>query len=172
MLSRRQLLLAGGTAGAAALVLGVLPRLADSETMRLEEGPTGTFEVSHSDAEWRQLLSAEQYQVLRQEGTERPYSSPLNDEHREGIFSCAGCDLPLFSSSRKFDSHTGWPSFCAPLDQATAIRTDTSYGMLRKEVHCNRCGGHLGHVFDDGPKPTGLRYCMNGIAMHFNAQTA
>jgi methionine-R-sulfoxide reductase len=108
-----------------------------------------------------------QYTVLREEGTERPYTSPLNDEHRSGIFSCAGCQLNLFSSRTKFDSHTGWPSFWAPLDHAVATRDDSSFGMSRTEVHCRRCGGHLGHVFEDGPKPTGLRYCMNGLAMNF-----
>jgi peptide-methionine (R)-S-oxide reductase len=125
------------------------------------------FEVTHTDAEWHKLLTDAQYKVLREEGTERPYTSPLNDEHRPGIFSCAGCKLDLFSSKTKFDSHTGWPSFWQPLDNAVAKQTDTSFGMTRDEVHCRRCGGHLGHVFEDGPKPTGLRYCMNGLAMIF-----
>jgi peptide-methionine (R)-S-oxide reductase len=156
--------------GVAAIALGVLPKFADGETLTPQDSPIGSFEVSHSDAEWHTLLSDEQFQVLRREATERPYSSPLNDEHRSGTFACAGCQLQLFSSSTKFDSHTGWPSFWAPLDNATAIRTDTSFGVLRKEVHCRRCGGHLGHVFTDGPKPTGLRYCMNGLAMSFAEQ--
>ena len=125
------------------------------------------YEVTHTDAEWHKLLTDAQYSVLREAGTERPYSSPLNDEHRAGIFSCAGCKLDLFSSKTKFDSHTGWPSFWQPLDNAVVTQTDTSFGMTRDEVHCRRCGGHLGHVFDDGPKPTGLRYCMNGVAMVF-----
>nr|WP_199175684.1 peptide-methionine (R)-S-oxide reductase MsrB [Telmatospirillum siberiense] len=126
-----------------------------------------TFEVTLTDGQWRTRLSAAQYDVLRREGTERPFSSPLNDEHREGVFSCAGCDLPLFSSRAKFDSRTGWPSFWTPLEKAVTERTDSSFGMARTEVHCRRCGGHLGHVFDDGPRPTGLRYCMNGLALNF-----
>jgi peptide-methionine (R)-S-oxide reductase len=132
----------------------------------------GKFEVSRSDAEWRKLLTPNQYAVLRQEGTERPYTSPLNDEHREGRFVCAGCALDLFSSKTKFDSKTGWPSFWQPLPNAVGQKVDSSVGMTRTEVHCRRCGGHLGHVFDDGPKPTGLRYCMNGMAMKFNAGAA
>jgi peptide-methionine (R)-S-oxide reductase len=158
--------------GVAAIALGVLPKFADGESLSTQnalspEQAIGSFEVSHSDAQWHTLLSDDQFQVLRREATERPYSSPLNEEHRNGTFACAGCQLELFSSSTKFDSHTGWPSFWAPLDNATAVRTDTSFGVLRKEVHCRRCGGHLGHVFTDGPKPTGLRYCMNGVAMSF-----
>ena len=124
-----------------------------------------SFEVSFSDAQWRAKLTTAQYDVLRHEGTERPYTSPLNDEHRTGTFACAGCELPLFSSTTKFDSHTGWPSVWAPLKDAVVERNDTSYGMARTEVHCRRCGGHLGHVFDDGPKPTGLRYCMNSASL-------
>jgi len=158
------------SAGVAAIALGVLPKFADGQTMTPQDSPIGTFEVSHSDAQWHTLLSDEQFQVLRREATERPYSSPLNDEHRSGTFACAGCQLQLFSSTTKFDSHTGWPSFWAPLDNATAIRTDTSFGVLRKEVHCRRCGGHLGHVFTDGPKPTGLRHCMNALAISFAEQ--
>lgn len=127
----------------------------------------GVFEVTRTEAEWRKLLTPDQYAVLRNEGTERPYSSPLNDEHRAGRFACAGCGLPLFSSKTKFDSKTGWPSFWQPLDRAVAERKDSTLGMVRTEVHCRRCGGHQGHVFDDGPKPTGLRYCMNGLAMRF-----
>jgi peptide-methionine (R)-S-oxide reductase len=126
-----------------------------------------TFEVNHTDEEWRQLLTPQQYAVLRGAGTERPYSSPLNDEHRPGIFECAGCALDLFSSTTKFDSGTGWPSFWKALDNAVLERQDNSQGMTRTEVLCSRCGGHLGHVFNDGPQPTGLRYCMNGVAMGF-----
>lgn len=179
MLSRRQFIVVSSSVGVAAVALGILPRpfaarAADGsmtpDGSLSPEQPTGTFEVSHSDAQWHALLSDEQFQVLRREATERPYSSPLNDEHRNGTFACAGCQLQLFSSTTKFDSHTGWPSFWAPLDNATATRTDTSFGVLRKEVHCRRCGGHLGHLFTDGPKPTGLRYCMNGLAMTFAAQ--
>jgi peptide-methionine (R)-S-oxide reductase len=127
----------------------------------------GTFEVNHTDDEWRQLLTPQQYAVLRGAGTEQPYSSPLNDEHRTGTFGCAGCAQDLFSSTTKFDSGTGWPSFWKALDNAVLERQDNSLGMARTEVLCSRCGGHLGHVFNDGPQPTGLRYCMNGVAMSF-----
>jgi peptide-methionine (R)-S-oxide reductase len=127
----------------------------------------GTFEVTRSDAEWREMLTPEQYVVLRQDGTERPYSSPLNDEHRRGTFACAGCGLALFDSETKFESGTGWPSFWAPLDNAVATERDATFGMVRTALLCRRCGGHLGHVFEDGPPPTGLRYCMNGVAMTF-----
>jgi len=125
------------------------------------------FAVTHSDAEWRALLSPEAYDVLRHEGTERPFSSPLLDEHRAGVFTCAGCDLDLFASETKFESGTGWPSFWAPLDGAVGTSRDTTFGMVRTAVFCSRCGGHLGHVFEDGPPPTGLRYCMNGVALAF-----
>lgn len=126
-----------------------------------------SYEVTHTDAEWRRLLTPAQYRVLRKAGTEVPFSSPLDKEKRAGEFSCAGCDLPLFSSETKFDSGTGWPSFWKPLENAVRTHTDSTLGMTRVEVLCRRCGGHLGHVFKDGPPPTGLRYCMNGIAMKF-----
>jgi peptide-methionine (R)-S-oxide reductase len=132
----------------------------------------GNFEISLTEDEWRSRLSPEQFSVLRQEGTERPYSSPLNDEHRAGTFSCAGCDLPLFDSATKFDSGTGWPSFYQPLENAVGETEDRTLGMLRTEVHCRRCGGHLGHVFNDGPPPTGLRYCMNGLSLEFEPASA
>ena len=129
--------------------------------------PAAAYEVSHSDAEWRSILTPAQYDVLRQQGTEAPFSSPLLNEHRNGIFACAGCALPLFSSKTKFESGTGWPSFYAPLPNAVLTSDDNSLGMERTEVHCRRCGSHLGHVFPDGPPPTGLRYCMNGVALTF-----
>ncbi len=128
-----------------------------------------TFEISKTPDEWRQILTKEQYYILREHGTERPFSSPLEHEKRAGTFNCAGCDLALFSSETKFDSGTGWPSFSKPLDNAIGTSEDRSYiFMVRTEVHCRRCGGHLGHVFNDGPAPTGLRYCMNGDAMTFH----
>ena len=123
-----------------------------------------------SDMDWRQRLNANQYMVLRQHGTERPGSSPLNKEKRKGTFTCAGCDLPLFSSETKFESGTGWPSFYQPLPNAVETKTDRSLLMTRTEVHCARCLGHLGHVFEDGPPPTGLRFCMNGVALKFVAE--
>ncbi len=120
-----------------------------------------------TDAEWKAALTAEQFHVLREHGTERPGSSPLNDEKRSGAFKCAGCGAPLFSSDAKFESGSGWPSFWQPLPGAIATTVDRSYGITRVEVHCAACGGHLGHVFPDGPLPTGERYCMNGIALQF-----
>jgi peptide-methionine (R)-S-oxide reductase len=125
------------------------------------------FEVARTDQEWRQTLTPEQFQVLREHGTEPPGASPLNREKRDGTFACAGCGQPLFSSETKFESGTGWPSFWAPLERAVDSTTDRSFGMTRSEIHCARCGGHLGHVFPDGPKPSGMRYCMNGAAMRF-----
>ncbi|RYX95926.1 MAG: peptide-methionine (R)-S-oxide reductase [Comamonadaceae bacterium] len=131
--------------------------------------PARAYAVTRTDAEWQKLLNADQYQVLRKAGTETPYTSPLNKEKRAGTFACAGCALPLFSSTTKFESGTGWPSFWKPLDKAVVEDIDTSMFMKRVEVLCRQCGGHLGHVFEDGPKPTGLRYCMNGVAMNFKA---
>ena len=125
------------------------------------------FAVALSEAEWRRKLSPAQYRVLREHGTERGGSSPLDKEYGEGVYHCAGCGQPLFASTTKFNSGTGWPSFSAPLDEAVETQTDRSFFMTRNEVHCSRCGGHLGHVFDDGPQPTGLRYCMNGAALDF-----
>ena len=125
------------------------------------------FKVSYSDAEWKTRLTPAQYNILREEGTERPFTSPLDKEKRTGTFVCAGCGNALYSSATKYDSKTGWPSFYAPLRGAIGTSTDFKLGYPRTEVHCADCGGHLGHVFKDGPKPTGLRYCMNGLAMKF-----
>jgi peptide-methionine (R)-S-oxide reductase len=131
--------------------------------------PGETFEVVKSDEEWRKQLTPEQYQVMRQHGTERPGTCALLHEKRAGTFACVACGLPLFKSGPKFESGTGWPSFFAPLEGAVATTTDRSHFMTRTEVHCRRCGGHLGHVFDDGPPPTGQRYCINGVALTFQA---
>jgi peptide-methionine (R)-S-oxide reductase len=163
-LSRRSVLL-----GAIAVGVAGCAQWRDPAAAEPPASSSDTFEVSHTDAQWRQQLTPEQYRILRQAGTETPYTSPLNDEHRAGVFACAGCALDLFSSTTKFDSGTGWPSFYAPLDNAVIERSDSTLGMSRTEVLCRRCGGHLGHVFDDGPEPTGLRYCMNGDALTFRA---
>jgi peptide-methionine (R)-S-oxide reductase len=128
------------------------------------------FTVSKTDQEWRQTLTPEQFRVLREHGTEPPGASQLNREKRDGTFACAGCGQPLFSSETKFESGTGWPSFWAPLERAVRTTTDRSLGMTRSEIHCARCGGHLGHVFPDGPEPSGMRYCMNGAAMKFQSR--
>jgi peptide-methionine (R)-S-oxide reductase len=133
-----------------------------------EAKTTEQLPVEKSDAEWRKELTPQQYQVLRQHGTERPGTSPLNREKRDGVFKCAGCGAELFPSETKYESGSGWPSFFKPLDQgAVATTTDRSHGMVRTEAHCAKCGGHLGHVFPDGPAPTGLRYCMNGLSLKF-----
>ncbi len=158
-LDRRRLLELTTLTGLAALI-GCAP----SES---EAAPN--FPLKLTDAQWKARLTPAQYAILRQEGTERPYSSLLNKEKRAGIFACAGCTRPLFSSKTKFESGTGWPSFYAPLNGAVVTKTDRSLMMTRTEVVCSRCGGHLGHVFDDGPPPTGKRYCMNGDAMTFRA---
>ncbi len=156
-MTRRQLV--SMSAGAA-----VLPLLGCGTRADAQEN----FRVRRTEAQWRERLTPAEFRVLRQEATERPYSSPLNDEHRRGVFTCAGCGNRLFSSITKFESGTGWPSFYRPIDDgAVGTRTDRTLGMRRTEVHCADCGGHLGHVFNDGPRPTGLRYCMNGVAMDF-----
>ena len=168
MPSRRQFL-----RNSTVLALAALPAWRALAASGLSAPAASTvFEVVHSEDEWRRLLTDNQFQILRLGATERPNASPLNTEHRSGRFDCAGCQLELFSSSTKFDSHTGWPSFWAPLEHAVVANTDRSFGVLRTEVRCRRCGGHLGHVFDDGPRPTGLRYCMNGFAMGFKPGAA
>jgi peptide-methionine (R)-S-oxide reductase len=129
-----------------------------------------TFPVRKTEAEWRAALSPEAFRVLRQHGTERPGTSPLNNEKRPGTFACAGCGTELFDAGTKFESGTGWPSFWQPIEGAVALRTDRSFFMARTEVHCASCGGHLGHVFPDGPAPTGQRYCMNGVSLAFRPQ--
>ena len=160
-IDRRALFGLGGVGllGGAALLFGE----------RTSYAREGRFEVDLSDAEWKKRLTPQQYAVLRGENTERARSSPLDKEKRRGLYVCAGCGLPLFSSDAKFDSGTGWPSFWKPLPNAVGLRPDNSFFMKRTEVHCRRCGGHIGHVFDDGPRPTGKRYCMNGVAMRFFA---
>ncbi|MET0269147.1 MAG: peptide-methionine (R)-S-oxide reductase MsrB [Sphingomonas sp.] len=157
--TRREILAIGGTGAALAAAWGLVrPAMAAAER----------FPVTLTDAQWRKRLgTGDAYAVLRHEATETPGSSKLLKEHRAGIFACAGCAQPLFSSKTKYDSGTGWPSFWAPLANAVGTSTDMAIGLPRTEVHCARCGGHLGHVFDDGPKPTGKRYCMNGVAMRF-----
>jgi peptide-methionine (R)-S-oxide reductase len=157
MKNRRNLLKSLFLTGAA---VTLAPTLAAAST-------GGKFEVTKTDAEWKRILTPQQYYVLREHGTEYAGSSPLDREKRKGTFHCAGCDLPLFSSETKYDSRTGWPSFWQPLANAIGTSIDRSLFSVRTEVHCRRCGGHLGHVFEDGPRPTGLRYCMNGVAMTF-----
>lgn len=160
MLSRRNTLSLGFAAAAVWAGARLLPR---GDAVAAAE----TFPFALSDAEWRARLSPAQYAVLRQEDTERPYTSPLNAEKRAGLFSCAGCARPLFRSDTKYDSRTGWPSFWTAIDGTVGQREDRSLGMIRTEVHCANCGGHLGHLFPDGPPPTGLRYCINGAALTF-----
>jgi peptide-methionine (R)-S-oxide reductase len=159
MLDRRGLLFSAAGAAVTALAASGCARAAGAER----------FEVTKTDAAWRKQLTPAKYNILRKDGTEPPFSSPLDHFYKKGQYNCVGCDLPLFSSATKFDSGTGWPSFWKPLPNAVGIRKDVALGMVRKEVHCRRCGGHLGHVFNDGPPPTGLRYCMDGLALKFLA---
>ncbi len=158
MTLNRRNFLASSTAGIVAA--GIAP-------MAAATAPKGRYEITLTDAEWKKRLTPAQYATLRKDATDTPFKSPFLKEHRAGIFSCAGCALPIFSSATKFDSGTGWPSFFDPLPNATRTESDTSLGFERVEVHCRRCGGHLGHVFNDGPEPTGKRYCMNGTAFKF-----
>jgi peptide-methionine (R)-S-oxide reductase len=147
---------------------GIVAASGISLARRSQGASLNSFEIVKSDEEWRRALTGEQYAVLRGHETERPWTSPLDKEQRLGTYLCAGCDLPLFSSHTKFESGTGWPSFWAPIEGSIETSQDRSFFFLvRTEVHCRRCGGHLGHVFDDGPQPTGLRYCMNGVALKF-----
>jgi peptide-methionine (R)-S-oxide reductase len=158
-MSKRKFL-GGAAAGVGALIVGACSRKGDA-------APLERFEVTRTPAQWRAVLTPAQYAVLRNADTERPRSSPLDKEHRRGTYVCAGCALPVYSSAAKFESGTGWPSFTAPIRGAVRTRPDNTFFATRTEVHCRRCGGHLGHVFDDGPAPTGKRYCMNGVAMKF-----
>lgn len=161
-MKRRTLLSAVSIAVGTASGLYFLPRQSRSTI-----NTNNKFEIEKTAAQWRKILTPKQFYILREHGTEPPGTSILDREHRKGTFVCAGCQLPLFASDTKFNSGTGWPSFYAPLPQAIATSVDTMFAETRTEVHCRRCGGHLGHVFEDGPKPTGLRYCMNGVAMKF-----
>ncbi|RRH97180.1 peptide-methionine (R)-S-oxide reductase [Mesorhizobium tamadayense] len=159
----------GGTAATALIIgTGAALRMGGAKPALAAE----TFEVTKTDAEWHAILSDAAFDVLRKEGTEYPGTSPLLNEHRKGIFACAGCDLPVYPSETKFDSGTGWPSFWQEIPNAIGKTEDRSLGMTRTEVHCRRCGGHLGHVFDDGPPPTGLRHCINGVALSFKPAAA
>jgi len=162
------------TAGAALSALAVASKFAKATTIdEAKRMTTTTQDIDYrklTDADWRKRLTPTQYDVLRKHGTERAGTSPLNQEKRKGTFTCAGCDQALFDSDTKFESGTGWPSFYQPLANAVGTKSDRTFFMTRTEVHCSRCLGHLGHVFDDGPAPTGLRYCMNGVAMKFVPQ--
>ncbi|MGB7287909.1 MAG: peptide-methionine (R)-S-oxide reductase MsrB [Salaquimonas sp.] len=159
-MNRRKFLLSGLSGGVSVAALTWMMGGTNASTGK-------QFEIMKTDEEWKAILTEEQFQVLRKEATERPFTSPLNDEKRAGLFHCSGCDLPLYDSKTKFDSGTGWPSFYDALENAVGTREDNSFFMKRTEVHCARCGGHLGHIFNDGPQPTGLRHCINGVSLKF-----
>lgn len=161
-MKKREFLQIGISAMGTAWLSSLLPW-----TTKVMANSNKKFEITKTEQEWRKILTPQQFYVLRQHGTEKAYSSPLDKQYNKGIYICAGCALPLFSSETKFNSGTGWPSFYAPIQGAIATSVDKSFFITRIEVHCRRCGGHLGHVFNDGPPPTGKRYCMNGVALKF-----
>jgi peptide-methionine (R)-S-oxide reductase len=165
MMTKRNFLASGASLAALA---GVAVTFGLSRARSAASGET--FEITKTEEEWRRILTPEQYAVLREHGTERAGTSPLLNEHGKGTFNCAGCDLPVYASETKFESGTGWPSFWAAIDGAVGTQDDTKFFMTRTEVHCARCGGHLGHIFDDGPPPTGKRHCINGVALSFRAE--
>lgn len=170
-MKKRDLLITGAAAIASSWLWQFLrspsPEIAIASASDQPKNATKKYKIMKTEAEWKQVLTPEQFHVLRKHGTERSFSSPLDKEYSQGAYNCAGCDLPLFTSDTKFDSRTGWPSFFAPIEGAISTTVDKSLFMQRVEVHCSRCGGHLGHVFNDGPKPTGQRYCMNGVSLKF-----
>lgn len=167
-MNRRNFLVAGTVIAATGVGTRFLFERFNGKTMSDQTQSNPKFEVTKTEAEWRQVLTPAQFQVLRQHGTERAHTSELDKQYEQGVYRCAGCDQPLFSSETKFNSGTGWPSFYAPLENAVETSIDKTLWMTRVEVHCDRCGGHLGHVFDDGPRPTGKRYCINGVSLKFS----